>query len=272
MGATNDPSRKEVIVLSGERAATLRKQIGRMLVASGIGLVAFAYLQPGGFARLDFRNSIVLILLGIGILLCGGAMMRYDPACGCGLPGNASVLVVIENLFGGLFCLFLAMTVGGFCIMEFLSAFHNKQDLLPRRLALSIPIACVPLDLWFIVVLISQWARSPIALSMAVAARLPLLPRLFRPLLAAVWLGHFLAGAIFVMQFEKSVSPGTRRPLELTLSMLLLLGLMYASNTFLLAAVGALTRRPAVLAGVWRLRILVDVCVAFGFPMIVRFG
>lgn len=43
----------------------------------------------------------------------------------------------------------------------------------------------------------------------------------------------------------------------------------YAANAYLLAAVSALTRNPRVLVLTWRLRLLTDLAVAVGAPLLI---
>ncbi len=237
------PSADEL--LSGEDSAInerrprrWQQRIGWVVLLVGMGLTVWAFVQPGGADRTDFLNSGILLVAGFGLVIGGRTIMNYDPARS-GVSDGTSPLLIVENLAGGLFCLCLSMCVAGVGIMEFVSALHNKQGLFPRWLWLTLPLACALLDLWFMIAVILVWSRSPVALAISVAVRLPLAPLLLRPLIAAVWLGHFLVGAVAVVAVEKEMIPHLHGAADFIPAALLLLAQMYASNTFLLAAAGA---------------------------------
>lgn len=244
--------------------------VGRSIARVGLGALALALLKVDGAIRFDFPSATALTAAGLALFVAGLVTINAANIAKTH-PSAAAVLNTVENLTGGFFCLAMALLVAGFWTLEFIDALKDKQCFTSRQIALTVPLLCVPLDMCFIVLVIAEWAHSPVALALAVARRLRRFPILLRPLPATVWLGHFLTGTAIVSKLENS-TPGRDQPLHIAWAIAAFLGFSYASNTFLMAAVGAITRRPRVLEATWRMRILIDVAVAVGVPMLPTFN
>ncbi len=237
---------------------------GQRFVVAGMAMIALALLERDASFGVALISPALLMLGGIGVAALGGGVCSLIETRDS-WPSASEAWNMAENLTGGFCCLIVVLLVGCLCVTEFVCALSGRQVFESRQVALTVPLLCVPLDVWFGVALISQWTQSPVALPLAVVNRLPLVPLLLRPLPAAVWLGHFVAGAAMVTSIEGVVS-GQLNPLQMSMIILVLLGFSYASNTFLLAAVGSLTRNPKALDVTWRLRLVADVAVAVGLP------
>jgi hypothetical protein len=134
---------------------------------------------------------------------------------------------------------------------------------LPLAAVLTIPVArlayfamdeCFPQD-----------KRPPVQLPLAIvmAAHLPRIPLLLRPLLSAWWLAHFAMGGL--MGFGLCV--GTEKllaahHLAAALPLIVYLGMLFAVNLYLLLAIAVLFHRPRLWMKLWRNRLLADVIVA----------
>ena len=108
-------------------------------------------------------------------------------------------------------------------------------------------------------------------LAVAMAALLPPIPRLARPVLSLWWLGHFASGMVFGLfayqvgdhAFANAQVAG--KILAVVLPLVFHVGFLFAVNLYLLLAVAVYVRRPAIHEKLWRLRFLVD----FVFTLVV---
>ncbi len=100
-------------------------------------------------------------------------------------------------------------------------------------------------------------------------------PALFRPLVAAWWLGQFamvIFAAHAMARSHDFINPtGVERAIEFTLQITILAMAAYASTCSMLFAVGALWRNEAVLTSLWKCRLLVDLAIALAVSAFVRY-
>lgn len=174
----------------------------------------------------------------------------------------------IESLIAMLAALFLSMLLaGGAWVVVSVLAESSDEPRLPYAIATAVIVSVI--DLWFAVLVFRCYSRRMPALPLAVAVRQPLLPIALRPLPAAYWCAHFVAGAVLVMTLHRDAGKPDARLAWADIAFLTIFSyvLTYAANIYLLAAIASLTRRPAVLALAWRLRLLIDLLVALGTPL-----
>ncbi|MGE5610851.1 MAG: hypothetical protein ACM359_16490 [Bacillota bacterium] len=142
------------------------------------------------------------------------------------------------------------------------------------RLGITIALAMVGFvaDICFVLLVLQAFFSHAPKLPAAVAVKQYLFPWPLRPILAAYWLLHFAGGAFMAVGMEVLMVVNRRDSHlgggEIVFMMVLAYVFTYAANTYLLAAVAALTRNPRVLVITWRLRLLTDLVIAVGTPLL----
>ena len=173
-------------------------------------------------------------------------------------PSHAAWMWWLVEFLGSLWATIWVVELGIVLIL----APHILVFLLPRwgRLAVSpenpirwtLAVLWVLLDLPFLWRLwTSQSEHRDHPIPLYVAARQPLLHPILRPVVAAWWLAHFAAAVALGISMERIA------PMDLPILSLFLFWCAFMSNIFLIHAVTALTRGPAV-QRVWNSRGVLD--------------
>lgn len=123
------------------------------------------------------------------------------------------------------------------------------------------------LDVYLALLLISATSKArsvPVA-----AAILHFRPPWFlRPIVAAYWLAHFVAGPVGVIALRHFgfITPPANALAAQCLMLTLALVVAYASNIFYITSIAILTRNAELLVIAWRMRFLFDILLAIAAP------
>ena len=181
-------------------------------------------------------------------------------------PGNPSVATThwwLMEWAGCVWATMLVIPIGLVLIIapHVLLIFFPKLAMLRESwesgIRWTLIVLWILLDVPFLWRLWSSWSNhGNHEMILHVAGRQPLLPAILRPLVAMWWMGHF-ALALVLGAFTEKIAPVDPPTVAVTFLLLGMFWCAFASNIFLIHAVTALTRGPAV-QRVWNWRGVYD--------------